>query len=170
MSEAFDVPVRGPAYSRGQRAVATVALLLGLAALLRLWLTADGAASGQGPWLLLALAAALLGSWYFMVSSATTIDATGIVQTGLPERRLRWEEIAYATVGGLPFARRLRVRTLGGRRVSIAGADAALLAAFERIAAAHPVPRPVPRPAADDAGRSGARTDARTDAGTEVRK
>jgi hypothetical protein len=145
VSAAFDPPVRGPAHGRGQRAFATVAALLGLAALARMALTAEGATAEQAPWLLLALAAALLGSWYFLITSTTTLDAAGIVQTGLPERRVRWEEIAYAQVGGLPFARRLRVRTLGGRRLSFAGADAALLAAFDRVAAAHPVPQPAAR-------------------------
>jgi len=132
-------PVSGPAHSRTQRIGASVAVLLGLAGIARVAVTLPAATQGQGPWLLLTVAVAVLGSYYFLMTATTTVDAEGIVQTGLPNRRVRWDDVAYARVGGLPFARRLRVRTTSGRRIAFAGASPALLAAFERVAAAFPL-------------------------------
>jgi hypothetical protein len=137
MRPTIDVPVRGPSHGRSQRAIASLAVLVGLAGLARVAATVPAATDGNGPWMLVTIAVALLGSYYFMMTATTTIDADGIVQTGLPNRRLRWEDVAYAHVGGLPFARRLRVRTASGRRVAFAGASPELLAAFERVAAAY---------------------------------
>ena len=99
---------------------------------------APQAVQGAAAWWLLATALMLLASYAMIMLSTTTIDAEGIAQTGLPERRVRWQDIDFAQVAGWPLARRLRVRTVAGKRVVFGGSGAALLAAFERIAAAHP--------------------------------
>lgn len=130
-----ETPVHGPARGRETRLLATMVVVLVLGGLLRLVLTTPEAAGAP---LLLAVLV-LLAPYGLLMLSTTTIDAEGIRQTGLPERKLRWDRLAQAKVGGSPFARRLRVRTTAGRRVFFAGGTAELEAAFERIAAAYPV-------------------------------
>jgi hypothetical protein len=130
-----ETPVHGPAHGRAARLLATVVVLLVLGGLLRLVLSTPEAVGAP---LLLAVLV-LLAPYGMLMLSTTTIDAEGIRQTGLPERRLRWDPLAQARVGGSPFARRLRVRTVAGRRIFFAGGTAELEAAFERIAAAYPV-------------------------------
>jgi hypothetical protein len=136
MRPTIDAPVRGLAYIRSQRAVASLAVPIGLAGLVGIAATVPWATDGNVPWMLITVAVALLGSYCFMMTATTTIEAEGIVQAFPPTRRIRWEEVAYAHVGGLPFARRLRVRTASGRRVALAGASPEL-AAFERVAAVY---------------------------------
>jgi hypothetical protein len=130
-----ETPVHGPAHGRAARLLATAAVLLVLIGLARLVLTTPEA---LGAPLLLAVLV-LLAPYGLLMLSTTTIDAEGIRQTGLPERKLRWDQLAQATVGGSPFARRLRVRTVAGRRIFFAGGTPELEAAFARIAAAYPV-------------------------------
>jgi hypothetical protein len=125
-------PLRGPTYGRTLRALATVIVLGLLWALLRLALDAGMSA-------VLWLAPVLLGPYAVLMTAATTIDAEGICQGGLLRRRVRWDEIAHAKVGGTPLARRLNVRTITGRFVSLRAGSPQLLAAFERIAAAFPL-------------------------------
>mgnify|MGYP001322700393 CR=1 FL=1 len=129
-------PVSGYAHSIGHRVVATVLVVVLAVALVRAAPSILAREDGSGPWLLLILGVGLLGTYFTMVTARTTLDADGIVQSGLPHRQARWEEIAVAYVGGLPFARRLRVRLHSGRRLSFAGAGPQLKAAFEQVAAA----------------------------------
>jgi hypothetical protein len=124
-----ETPVHGPAHGRGARLLATLVVVLVLGGLLRLVLTAP----------LLRAVLVLLAPCGPLLLSTATIDAEGIRQTGLPERRLRWDRLAQAKVGGSPFARRLRVRTTAGRRILFAGGTAELETVFERIAAAYPL-------------------------------
>lgn len=141
MNEVFAAPVRGRSHSGLQRLLATAVLVAGLLAAGRLLWTQPAMAEGSALWFLLALVGALVGSYLFMVTAVTTISAEGLHQRGLPDRRVRWEEVASARVAGPAFARRLVIRTLGGRRVPIAGATPELLAAFERIAARYQADR-----------------------------
>jgi len=138
VSPVSPLPVRGRAYALLHRLLASVVVLAALGGLLRLMLTSPQAVQGAAAWWLLATALMLLASYAMIMLSTTTIDAEGIAQTGLPERRVRWQDIDFAQVAGWPLARRLRVRTVAGKRVVFGGSGAALLAAFERIAAAHP--------------------------------
>jgi len=130
--------VIGQANPAWQRLFATATVLVALAGLARLYWTTPQAFQGNGAWFVTAVLGALLASYWFVLSASTRIDGEGIRQTGLPERHVRWEEISAAQLGGFSFARRLRVRTVGGRRLTFAGATPALHAAFEKIAAAYP--------------------------------
>lgn len=138
MSPIEALPLRGRAFTLLHRLLASVVVLLALGGLLRRVLIAPEAIQGSTWWWLLATTLMLLASYAMIMLSTTTIDAEGIVQTGLPERRVRWQDIDFAQFAGWPLARRLRVRTVAGKRVVFGGSGAALTAAFERIAAAYP--------------------------------
>lgn len=135
----FDAPVSGPAYGRGFRAFATLAVLALLAYGARAVFVLLPEPPSRDGWYFLGSAAfALAGSWYFMVTARTTIDAQGIRQSGLIDRQTGWDEIGYARVRGPSFSRRLVVRNLAGRFRYYYGGTPELAAAFERIAAAYP--------------------------------
>lgn len=132
-------PVSGPAYGRGFRVIATVAVVALLAYAARVVLVLQPELPGSDGWVMLgAVTFALVGSWYFMVTARTTVDAQGIRQSGLIERRTGWDDIRYARVGGFAFSRRLIVRNAAGRFRYYFGGTTELVAAFERIAAAYP--------------------------------
>ncbi len=135
----FESPVTGLAYGRGFRVAATLAVLA-----LLVWGTRMVLVLGIGPgngdgWIVIgATVFALLGTWYFMITSRTTIDTQGIRQSGLVERRTEWSEILHARVRGPAFSRRLVVRGVNGRFRYYFGGTPELLAAFDAIAAAYP--------------------------------
>ena len=135
----FDGHVSGPAYGRAFRLFATAVLLALLAYGARVVLVLPPEPPSRDGWFFIgAVVFALLGSWYFMVTARTTIDAHGIRQSGLIERRTDWSEVRYARVRGPSFSRRLVVRNIGGRIRYYYGGTPELVAAFERIAAAYP--------------------------------
>jgi len=133
----FEQPVSGPAYGRFFRVLAT-AMLLGVVAMaVRATLQLpDDIAAAQGYWLLGIGLLALLASYWVLLRSTTTIDAAGIRQSGLTDKKATWNEIRSARVFGPPFARRLMVRKASGRFVFFFGGSPELLAAFARIAQA----------------------------------
>jgi hypothetical protein len=134
----FSQPVSGPAYGRGFRWLATVLLLAVVAMAGRATLhLPDDPAAAQGYWLLGVGLLALIASYWVLLRSTTTIDAAGIRQTGLTEKKVRWPELRSARVFGPPFARRLMVSTAGGRIRFFFGGSPELLAAFARIAEAY---------------------------------
>lgn len=132
----FGAPVRGPAYSRGFRisATALLAVVLLLAARnyeqwLALTRAQDGGFIGAAGILV------LIGSYAVLMRSVTTIDAAGIRQSGLLEKRADWSELQSARLVGFGFARRLLVHTAFGKFRVFYGGTPELAAAFERIAA-----------------------------------
>ena len=134
----FPQPVTGPTYGRFFRALATVMLLgvLVMAARATLQLP-DDVPAVQGYWLLGIGLMAMTASYWVLVRSTTTVDATGIRQSGLIEKKVEWPEVYNARLFGPPFARRLMVRTTNGRfRFFFAGSPE-LLAAFAHIADAY---------------------------------
>ncbi len=133
----FPQPVSGPAYGPVFRGAATAMLLVVLAMALRatLDLPADEAAR-QGLWVLGIGLFALVCTYWVLMRSTTTIDAQGIHQSGLIDKRVAWSEVRSAWLFGPPFARRLVVRTDRGRFRFFFGGSPPLLAAFERIARA----------------------------------
>jgi hypothetical protein len=138
-SALFAVPVSGPAYGRTFRAIATLAVLVLLVYGARVVFFLLPEPPSRDGWIFIGAAAfALVATWYFVVMAHTTIDAQGIRQTGLIDRKTQWNEIWHARVGGLPFSRRLIVRTTGGRLRSYFGSTPELLAAFAQIAAKYP--------------------------------
>jgi hypothetical protein len=134
----FPQPVSGPAYGRFFRVLATAMLLgvLAMAARATLQLP-DDVAAAQGYWLLGIGMLALIGSYWVMMRSKTTIDAAGIRQSGLTEKQATWQEVRSARLFGPPFARRLMVRKASGRLLFFFGGSPELLAAFGRIAQAY---------------------------------
>jgi hypothetical protein len=134
----FPQPVSGPAYGRTFRALATAMLLavVAMAARATLNLPQDNAAA-QGYWMLGVGMLALVASYWVLIRSTTTIDAAGIRQTGLTDKKVVWGEIHNARLFGPPFARRLMVRTANGRFRFFFGGSPDLLDAFARIAAAY---------------------------------
>jgi hypothetical protein len=141
----FDPPVRGAAHGRVQRAIATLMVVVVVIGLLRLLWTAPEASEAGSPWFIGAAAFAFLAAYGFLMTSTTTLDATGIRQSGLLERKVAWSEIATARLGGFGFARLLRVRTRSGRRISFAGATPELEAAFARVVADYSPQRSIER-------------------------
>lgn len=131
----FDPLVRGAAHGRTQRMVATVVVVMVVIGVVRLLWTLPKASQGGSPWFIGAAVFAMLVAYRFVMTSTTTLDATGIRQTGLLERKAAWTEIATARLGGFGFARLLRVRTRSGRRIAFAGATPELAAAFARVVA-----------------------------------
>ena len=134
----FPQPVSGPAYGRVFRGIATAMLLFVLAMAVRaaLQMPRDEAAM-QGFGLLSVGLVGLIGAYWVLMRSTTTIDAAGIRQSGLIEKKVEWGQLHNARLFGPPFARRLIVRTTNGRfRFFFAGSPE-LLAAFARIAQAY---------------------------------
>jgi hypothetical protein len=134
----FAQPVSGPAYGRLFRLLATAMMLGVLAMAVRATLQLpDDVAAAQGYWLLGIGMLALVASYWMLMRSTTTIDATGIRQSGLVEKAAAWPEVRSARLFGPPFARRLMVRTANGRFRFFFGGSPELLAAFARIAQAY---------------------------------
>jgi hypothetical protein len=134
----FGQPVSGPAYGRAFRALATamLAFVVVMAARATLNLPDDQQAE-QGYWLLGIGLMALLASYWVFLRSTTTIDAAGIRQSGLTEKKVEWREVYSARLFGPPFARRLIVRTVNGRFRFFFGGSPELLEAFARVAQAY---------------------------------
>lgn len=135
----FSEPVSGPAYTRGFRAIATAILLAVIAMAMRAWLNLGPSEQQNQTFSMLTLGLAVLaGSYWFLVRSQTVIDAQGLRQSGLMDKKVDWNEIMVARMGGFWISRRLVVRTTRGRFRAFYGGTPQLLAAFERIAAAFP--------------------------------
>ncbi len=132
------LPVSGPAYGRTFRGLATAMLLVVLAMAMRATLKLpDDIAAAQGYWILGVGMLALLASYWVLMRSTTTIDAAGIHQSGLTDKKVSWQEMRSARLFGPPFARRLMVRTANGRFRFFFGGSPQLLEAFSRIAQAY---------------------------------
>ncbi len=134
----FSEPVSGPAYGRTFRVLATAMLLLVVAMAARATLNLpDDQQAAQGYWILGIGLMGLVASYWVFLRSATTLDAKGIRQSGLTDKKVEWREIYSARVFGPPFARRLMVRTLSGRFRFFFGGSPEVLAAFDRVAQAY---------------------------------
>lgn len=134
----FTQPVSGPTYGRTFRLMASAMMIgvMAMAARATLQLP-DDVPAAQGYWLLGLGMLAVIASYWFLISARTTIDATGIRQTGLIDTVVTWPELYSARLFGPPFSRRLMVRTIGGRFRFFFGGSPELLAAFARIAEAY---------------------------------
>jgi hypothetical protein len=134
----FTHPISGPAYGPAFRLLATAMMIgvMAMAARATLQLP-DDVPAAQGYWMLGLGLLALIASYWILMRARTTIDATGIRQTGLTDTVITWPELYSARLFGPPFARRLMVRTIGGRFRFIFGGSPELLAAFARIAEAY---------------------------------
>jgi len=134
----FAQPVSGPAYGRTFRVLATAMLGLALAMALRATLNLpEDQQAMQGYWILGIGLMGLVASYWVFLRSTTTVDAVGIRQSGLTDKKVAWGEIYSARLFGPPFARRLIVRTVNGRFRFFFGGSPELLEAFARVAQAY---------------------------------
>jgi hypothetical protein len=138
-------PAQGPvmhsrAYSLPFRLLATVLVFGALAWLGLLWQSGrlGGEARTLASWF--AAGAALMAyTWWCIVRSVTTLDATQLQQTWIWSKRMDLRELAFARVlrvRGLEWliAPRIYVRTLLGKFAVFYAAEPAMVAEFDRLA------------------------------------
>jgi len=137
LTHEFATPVTGPAYGRATRlfATATVAALALLS--WRVLSRTEGWADADALWLLGLSGLAVLGSWWQMMSSTTTLDSEGIRQSGWIEKRMSWDEVSFAKLLSPRLAPRLVIKARLGRPRAFYAGNAELGAAFARVAAAY---------------------------------
>jgi len=133
--------VSGPAYGVGFKVFATIVTLAlfgyGVSVALRFPLMQFG----LGVKALLLGSAAMLGvSYYWFLRAVTTIDATGIRQSWLYDKRVEWREVRGAKMIGIPylswlFPPRMVVRT-GNAFATFNGGSREVLVEFAKISLA----------------------------------
>jgi hypothetical protein len=133
--------VAGPAYGPVFKAIATiltVALLgYGVSIAMRFPLLSLGFGVKA---LLLGAAVLLVLSYYWFLRSRTTIDATGIRQTWVIDKRVDWRDMRGAKMIGIPYAGwlfppRMVVRT-GNSFTTFNGGSRELLIEFAKVSLA----------------------------------
>ena len=137
-AQTYSEPVRGPSYSNAFRYLATaIVLFIAAAAWRTIGLQPREGDGGPGLSLTVVVLAMMIVILAVLWRSMTTIDASGIRQSGgFAERHVAWNEIRAAHLLRIGLTPRLVVRTIHGRvRVFYAG-NAELRAAFRAIGAA----------------------------------
>jgi hypothetical protein len=136
-----ETDVTGPAYGPVFKAIATiltVALLgYGVSIAMRFPLLSLGFGVKA---LLLGAAVLLVLSYYWFLRSRTTIDATGIRQTWVIDKRVDWRDMRGAKMIGIPYAGwlfppRMVVRT-GNSFTTFNGGSRELLIEFAKVSLA----------------------------------
>ena len=138
--------VTGPAYGRAFKAVATLItlLLLGYGASIALRFPLLLYSFGLKV-LLVGATAMLLLSYYWFLRSRTTIDAAGIRQSWVIDKRVDWRDVRGAKMIGIPYAGwlfppRMVVRT-GNSFTTFNGGSRELLVEFAKISLAFQMKR-----------------------------
>lgn len=95
--------------------------------------------------LLVGATSLLLASWYWFLKGRTTIDAEGVRQSAMIDKRVRWDEVRSAKMLGVPFLGwlfppRMLVRTANSF-VTFNGGNQALLVEFAKISLAYQMKR-----------------------------
>lgn len=135
-------PVSGPAYAGPFKILSTVIVLVllgyGFAIALRFPLLTYGFGVKV---LLVGATSLLIASWYWFLKGKTTIDADGVRQTAMIDKRVRWEEIRSAKMIGVPFLGwlfppRIVVRT-GNSFTTFNGGSRDVLVEFAKISLAY---------------------------------
>ena len=133
--------ITGPAYSIWFKILATL-VCVGLGAYaVRIGLSFPLMQYGFGvKILLLGAAVMLVVSYYWFLRSTVTVDARGITQTWMYNKRVEWDDVRSAKMIGIPylsglFPPRLIVRT-GTAFVTFNGGSRELLVEFARISLA----------------------------------
>jgi hypothetical protein len=138
--------VSGPAYGAGFKVFASIVTLgllaYGLSVALRFPLMQYGVAIKV---LLLGSALMLGVSYYWFLRAVTTIDATGIRQSWLYDKRVDWSDVRGAKMIGIPylswlFPPRLVVRT-GSAFATFNGGSREVLVEFAKISLAFQMKR-----------------------------
>ncbi len=133
--------VEGAAFSAAFKFLATVLVGGCIGWALRLWLHGH-LGEGIGPnlaWFLAALAM-MAWTWWAIVRSRTSVDATELRQTWIWTKRMELRDLAYGKLVRVPgldwlIAPRLYVRTLMGKFAVFYVSDRRLLAECERLVA-----------------------------------
>ena len=139
-------PVTGPAYGIGFKAFATVLTLVLLIYSASVAWRFPLPAFGIGIKALLLGAGVMLGiSYYWFLRAQTTIDATGIRQTWMYDKRVEWRDVRGAKMIGIPyfswlFPPRMVVRT-GNSFTTFNGGSQAVLIEFAKISLAFQMKR-----------------------------
>jgi hypothetical protein len=132
--------MQGPAFSVAFKALASFLVFGCMAWFANLWLQGQARTGTTGfAWFLAALML-MLYTWWCMVRSVTTLNATELHQTWVWHKKMELRELAYGKlirVRGLDWliAPRLYVRTLMGKFAVFYAADPAMVAEFERLVA-----------------------------------
>lgn len=135
-------PVSGPSYGGPFKLVSTLIVVILLGYGFTIALRFPLLTYGFGVKLVLVGATSLLiASWYWFLKGKTTIDAEGVRQTAMIDKRVRWDEVRSAKMIGIPylgwlFPPRMVVKT-GNSFTTFNGGSQALLIEFARISIAY---------------------------------
>ena len=129
-------PTEGPAFSLPFKALATAVVFGSAAWFAVLW---SGGKLQGATWFLAALAM-MLYTWWCIVRSVTRLDAEGLHQTWIWDKKMELRELAYGKLIRVPgldwlIAPRLYVRTLLGKFAVFYAADPKMITEFERLIA-----------------------------------
>lgn len=134
--------VTGPAYSVWFKLLATIVTAFFAAYGVNIALRFPLGQYGFGIKALLLCAAVMLAvSYYWFLKSTVTVDARGITQTWLYDRKVEWRDIRSAKMIGIPFLSaifppRLVVRT-GNAFTTFNGGSRDVLVEFAKISLAY---------------------------------
>jgi hypothetical protein len=133
--------VSGPSYGPGFKALATLMSLVLLGYGASVALRFPVMSYGVGVKLLLVASVLMLGvSYYWFLRARTTIDAAGIRQTWVYDKKVEWADVRGAKMIGIPymswlFPPRMVVRT-GNAFMTFNGGSQDVLVEFARISIA----------------------------------
>ena len=138
--------VSGPSYGRGFKTVAAIMTIALAGYAVSVALRHPLPAYGFGVKALLLGAGTMMAvSLYWFLRATTTIDAAGIHQTGVIDKKVRWDEVRGAKMIGIPylswlFPPRMIVRT-GTAFATFNGGTQDVLVEFARISLAFQLKR-----------------------------
>ena len=128
----FPEPVVGYSYTPALRIGAGLLVLLTVVFALTSWTQGMGPTTPAGA-LILAVAAGMIASGWYIVMGKTTVDATGINQEWVMPKSYRWEEIFRARLIKLPMNTRLMLNTGRPPFKTVHAGTPELKIAFEKI-------------------------------------
>lgn len=135
MHDLGTLPIRGKAWPIWIKILAVITLALIGLQLVRT--AASPVGQNISPWVagsLVLCYAGLLVLARYMLVSVTSVDETGIHQTWLGNRQLKWEDLQFAKFVPLPASKRLICFQSKGRPVIFQAGTPELSTAFARIA------------------------------------
>jgi hypothetical protein len=131
--------IEGPAFTATFKVLVSAVVFGSAGWLVHLWM--DGKVSGGAvsilSWFLAGLAM-MVYTWWWVVRSRTRLDAQGLYQTWVWNKKMELRELAYGKLIRVPgldwlIAPRLYVRTLMGKFAVFHAADPRMLAEFARL-------------------------------------
>lgn len=141
-----DHPVTGPAYGPGFKVFATLLTIVLVVYSASIAVRFPLLQFGVGIKMLLAFSAFMLAiSYYWFLRARTTIDADGIRQTWMYDKKVEWRDVRGARMIGIPFLSwlfppRIVIRT-GNSFTTFNGGSREVLIEFAKIALAFQMKR-----------------------------